>query len=387
MSTPDYFARIPDSIDWPLLREKTVVVVGIGTVGSQMATELARCGVGHFILIDGDRYEEVNRSRHVLPKHYVDMSKAEAMTLYLDVEVPEVRLGAVPRYVNRSMSDDELDSFLDEADLIIAATDDRHAQRRIGQRALALTIPAVFPALYGDEGGEVVVQLDPRYPCFMCWDAFRPNDAELRGVAALNAATWPVIHLALALSLGLLDPRSEHRNLMRHETRGGPPNQIFQRRGFAALARAPLVRRPDCPSCAVGPAIRRRPAVEWRTRARIRRQVNSMASVSSSQPPPHASFSTGYSSPSSITVAWPEMEAAWRQEEQLGNARRYASTDDGQINVLLTASALIRGIGTAISTLILSWIALCATAFGAGLLIAAGLGLLILLPAFLLSHS
>lgn len=264
---PEYFARIAGSIDLPLLQSELVVVVGIGTVGSQVAEELARCGVGRFRLIDGDRLEEANRVRHVLSKADVGMNKAEALTLHLAEEVPQSRPEAVPRYIDDSLADRQLDELLADADLIIAATDDREAQRRLGRRALALSVPAIFPALYGDEGGEIIVQLDPRLPCFFCWDGFRANEEQLRGVAALNADTMPVIYTAVALSLGILDPRSEHRRMLvwnPHEA----PRQVFVQERFAALHMGLLTRRPDCPSCAVGPAAgRRQPARQAQARS------------------------------------------------------------------------------------------------------------------------
>jgi molybdopterin/thiamine biosynthesis adenylyltransferase len=261
VSTPDYFARVVGSINLSLLQSRRVVVAGVGTVGSQIVAELARCGVGQFTLIDGDHYEETNRVRHVLPKEYVGVNKAEAMTRHLSEEVPLVPPRAVTRDIDDSMTDDQLDALLEDADLVVAATDDREAQRRIGRRALSLDIPAIFPALYGDAGGEVVVQLDSRFPCFFCWDGFRPNDAQVRGVAAHNATTLPVIAVAVALALAILDPASEHRRMLGMESRTvqwgtvGRPNQLFVVQGvMASLRMAPIPRRPDCPSCAVGPA-------------------------------------------------------------------------------------------------------------------------------------
>jgi molybdopterin/thiamine biosynthesis adenylyltransferase len=253
MSTPEYFARIAGRVNLPLLHGKLVVVVGVGTVGSQITMELARCGVGRFRLVDGDHLEEANRIRHILPQRYVGMNKAAAMTLYLDDEVPGSRPEAELRYVNTAMPDNQLDKLLRDADLIVAATDDREAQRRIGRRALALSVPAIFPALYGDDGGEVIVQLDSRFPCFFCWDGFRTNEERVRGVTALNATTLPVIYTAIRLSLGILDPHSEHQRMM-VKGPNQPPNQIFQQSDLAALAMLPLPWRPNCPSCAVGPA-------------------------------------------------------------------------------------------------------------------------------------
>ncbi len=255
MSAPDeYFNRIAGSVNLALLQSELVVVVGIGTVGSQIAYELARCGVSRFRLIDGDHLEETNRPRHVLPARYVGVNKAEALTLYLHEEIPRSQPFAVPRYINNDLPDNQLDALLAGAGLIVAATDDREAQRRVGRRALALSIPAIFPALYGSEGGEVIVQLDSRFPCFFCWDGFRTNAEQLRGVNALNVDTLPVIYTAIKLGLGILDPRSEHRHMMMTE-RSEPPNQVFVQEPSAELRMAPLTRRPDCPSCAVGPPL------------------------------------------------------------------------------------------------------------------------------------
>jgi hypothetical protein len=252
MST-GYFDRLPNTVNLRRMQRSLVVVVGIGAVGSQVTMELARCGVGRFRLIDGDVLEESNRPRHVLPRGYVGRNKATAMKQYLDSEVPGSHSEAESRYVNETVSDAELDDLLRDADLIVAATDDREAQRRVGRRALAVGVPAIFPALYRDGGGEVIVQLDPQFPCFFCWDGFRDNEQQLREVRALNAIAQPIIRWATLISLAVLDPSSEHRRLLA-AGRGQPPRQIFVDIPTQPLLMAPLLRRPDCPSCRVGPA-------------------------------------------------------------------------------------------------------------------------------------
>lgn len=237
-----------------LLDSRLVVVVGVGTVGSQVAEELANSGIGRMLFLDHDVLEESNLVRHALPRAYIGMNKAEALTLFLKEKVPTLRPRALDRKVDRSLSDDQLDRLLQDADLIVAATDDREAQRRIGQRALALDIPALFPGLYGNDGGEVFVQRSPRHPCFLCWDGFRRGGDPLRSVTAINADTFAVIQLTVHLSLGILDPRSDYERLMAPARRGGPPAQLFVQRRSAALSIAPATRRANCPSCAVGPS-------------------------------------------------------------------------------------------------------------------------------------
>lgn len=47
------------------IRTKTVVIVGIGGVGSVAAEMLARCGIGKLILFDYDTVEMANMNRYV----------------------------------------------------------------------------------------------------------------------------------------------------------------------------------------------------------------------------------------------------------------------------------------------------------------------------------
>lgn len=252
-SVPRRFARIADRVSVPLLGSKRVVIVGVGTVGSQVARELANSGVGRMLFIDGDYLAEENLSRHVLPSEYIGMNKAAALALHLDKEIDTLSLTALPRYVDSSLSDDELDALLKDADVIVAATDDRATQRRVGRRALALDVCAFFPGLYPERGGEVFLQLGPSYPCFLCWDAFRPEAQEVRGVTALNADTLWLIQLTTHLIIGCLDADSEYARLLAPRP-NEQPQQLFVGGGFVPMRPRPATWRPNCPSCAVGPA-------------------------------------------------------------------------------------------------------------------------------------
>jgi hypothetical protein len=315
---PEQFSRIAGRVNLAVLDQRLVVIVGIGTVGSQIAEELANSGVGRLRLIDGDTLETTNLIRHVLSQQYVGMNKAEALVLHLSGEVPTLRCAALPRYVDDHLSDSELDRLLEDADLIVAATDDRDTQRRIGRRALANDVPAIFPALYGDDGGEVVVQRSPRLPCFLCWDAFRTGNERLRGVTALNADTLALIQLGVRLCLGLLDPASPYARLFVPAGRDTRPRQLFVQNGFA-LAIRPIERRPDCPACRVGPA---RP-VQSPPRPRTRR------------PAPEAS--TGSTPPRSTPTP------ASQPSRTLGQSHGGIDTDSviGRLGLLLAACAFL----------------------------------------------
>ena len=48
-----------------ILRQRTVLVVGLGGVGSFCVEALARTGIGHLILVDADVFEDYNRNRQL----------------------------------------------------------------------------------------------------------------------------------------------------------------------------------------------------------------------------------------------------------------------------------------------------------------------------------
>jgi molybdopterin/thiamine biosynthesis adenylyltransferase len=255
-TAPDDFSRFRGRVDVDRLATMRVAAFGVGTVGSQVVDELSACGVGSFRLVDGDVLEQGNTGRHVLKRGYVGRNKAEGMAAFLRESHPPPGLDVeyFEGYVDDTMSDDHLDALIHDADLVVAATDDRQAQRRVARRALANDIPAVFPALYGNGGGEVFVSLGPGTPCLLCWEAFRTSNDDLRNVTALNVEVLSVIALAVQVALGVLDPNSSFARMFAPQPGDTTPRTLFVYRPFAALQYATVRRRQNCPMCNVGPA-------------------------------------------------------------------------------------------------------------------------------------
>lgn len=244
------FARIPQDINVSLLQNALVVVVGVGMVGSQIAEGLARLTVGNLRLIDHDVYEWDNTLRHALPVEYNGWNKAIALEDWLPLQIEGLHVEAIPRKIDASVTDKEIDSWIADADLVVAATDDRVAQRRIGHRTLIKEVAAVFPALYPRlGGGEVILQLGPEWPCFGCWDYFRRDTEQLRGQRATDHAAQPIIFHAEQMCLGYLDSGSQQHHLLRGERAGDPPEQLIALDPAGVPSFGRLTRRPTCPSC------------------------------------------------------------------------------------------------------------------------------------------
>jgi molybdopterin/thiamine biosynthesis adenylyltransferase len=246
---PDYFARVAERVNLSLLATMRVLIVGAGAVGSQIADELAKSGIGRIALIDGDHLDETNRARHVLPAQYVGMNKAVALAHYLKEQVPNLETRALSHDIDDSVSEDQLEWLFADVELIVAATGERDPQRRIGRAALALEVPAIFPGLHGHDGGEVFLQLTRRRPCYMCFDAFRIAGAPLEAVAGVNADTLGIVQLAVYMTLGLLDRGSEYARLLaRMSGSAGVVPQAFVISEYA-LGMPPVSKQVDCPAC------------------------------------------------------------------------------------------------------------------------------------------
>ncbi len=80
-----------------MLQNCTMAVFGIGGVGGSCAEALARCGVGHLILVDFDHIQPSNLNRQVIALHStLGMLKTEALrTRLLDIN-PDLKIDAYP---------------------------------------------------------------------------------------------------------------------------------------------------------------------------------------------------------------------------------------------------------------------------------------------------
>ena len=82
MTTPARYSRNLHSLsdeECQALAAKHVAVLGCGGLGGYFIEELARLGVGHLRLVDGDVFEETNLNRQILATHFtLGMSKAQA---------------------------------------------------------------------------------------------------------------------------------------------------------------------------------------------------------------------------------------------------------------------------------------------------------------------
>jgi proteasome lid subunit RPN8/RPN11 len=170
----------PDLAD----RHVHVVVAGAGSVGAYVAECLARSGVGRLTLLDPELVAPENLGRSPYLAGDVGRPKVAALTDRLATINPEIVIRRARATVH-GLDPHALAGMLRSADLLVAATDDARAQRRLDHLAYWTGVPAVFPGLYrAAAGGEVIMT----YPGAACWGC---ATAGIRGLSADTSLIQP----------------------------------------------------------------------------------------------------------------------------------------------------------------------------------------------------
>ena len=210
------------------LRHRRTLVAGCGSVGSYVAEQLARSGVGAFALLDPERVEAANLSRTAYRAADVGRLKTEALAGHLLQVDPTLCLDRHAVSL-AELEPPALDAIVREADLVVAATDDPGAQRALNRFAYARDKPALFVGLYaGARGGEVLATVPGRTPCYLCATRTRGSveraagrvagevdygTSRLQGEHALGADIQHVASAAVKLALALLLPEGSDAGL------------------------------------------------------------------------------------------------------------------------------------------------------------------------------
>lgn len=144
----------------------SVLIVGVGGLGSPVAMYLAAAGIGHLILVDDDVVELTNLQRQIVhTTETLGKPKVESAKSALTGLNPDTRITTI----NRRLTDEELAEQIARADLVLDCTDNFSTRFAINDACVAHKKPLVSGAAIRLEGQVAV--FDPRQddaPCYRC---------------------------------------------------------------------------------------------------------------------------------------------------------------------------------------------------------------------------
>lgn len=153
---------------WPIdeLADVTVVVVGVGSIGSTAAEALAAAGVGRLVLVDPDRLFRHNLPRHRLGEAHLGRFKVNALGEQLNQRHPNLRMATLVADVARDA--DLMRPVFATADVIVCAADGVQSRRAANHLARRAGVPLILTAVLEDGAIGELIRVRPRTGCLLC---------------------------------------------------------------------------------------------------------------------------------------------------------------------------------------------------------------------------
>ena len=236
------FARVRSSYDLPRMFDSTVVCVGCGGSASFLL-DLARTGVGRFVLVDGDRVSETNLATQHVYLSDVGRYKVDALADRIHDINPSATVERVRRFLDDAVRDAEVETWIgtkrsSARPLLCGFTDSFHAQARVNLIALKYGTMSLCAQMYREcRGAEVTfTHPDTTTSCHRCilknrFDAYlddeQPNDVTSAGATIVG--TSRVNEVCCQLALALLHHGSGHERWGQMLSRIGNRNLVLLR--------------------------------------------------------------------------------------------------------------------------------------------------------------
>lgn len=177
---PNTFTRNAPIIESKALAECRVLCIGLGSGGSAVVDQLARSGVGRFVLWDQDRLHATNVVRHICTLRDLGRKKVQAVRDHVLSINPAAEVKAINRDVMK-VDADCLDEVVKESDCVVVGTDNNRSRFRVNDTAFKAGKPIYFGRAYTRAcGGDVIQVLPDRHtPCYACHVMGRVVDEEI----------------------------------------------------------------------------------------------------------------------------------------------------------------------------------------------------------------
>ena len=170
------------------LLNSTVMVLGLGGLGSPVAMYLAAAGVGHLILADFDQVDSSNLQRQIIHSETnIGMNKAGSAKQRLESLNSDVSITTV----TEKLSKDKLLEWVKRVDCVVDCTDNFESRFLINQLCVQSQIPLVSGAAIRLEGQVTVFTNDQNSPCYQC--VYPDTGEELDQTCSENGVLSPVV--------------------------------------------------------------------------------------------------------------------------------------------------------------------------------------------------
>src|SRR3990172_4038392 len=125
-------------------KNRSVLIIGCGSLGGYIAHLISRAGVTNITLLDNDRLEWANLGRHILGAESVSKWKAEALCNILKQQMPHLNIIGIPKDWREALHHNN--NLFDDHSLVVSTVADWRCEGPLN--ILSRTVPFP-PVIYG----------------------------------------------------------------------------------------------------------------------------------------------------------------------------------------------------------------------------------------------
>lgn len=147
--------------------DKKVAIIGCGSLGSYVSTELIKSGISDLVLVDGDWFTKENTFRHTLPHLLRNINKSIALKVTLEGIHPEISVESYPCNLDNS----NIESIIKKhnIDIIIFCIGSTDEQVELSKSLLGNKCSVIYSWLEsnGQDSRMIGIPVNT-YGCYMC---------------------------------------------------------------------------------------------------------------------------------------------------------------------------------------------------------------------------
>lgn len=170
------------------LAEATVLIIGLGGLGSAASIYLAASGVGRLILVDFDKVDLSNLQRQIL---HTTANIGKAKTDSAREHLLQLNPGVNLELVDHELDAKELDDCVARADVVVDATDNFRSRFALNEICVRKRTPLVSAAAIRFEAQVSV--FDPANPDSPCYRCLYGEDSGVEESCTANGVLAPLL--------------------------------------------------------------------------------------------------------------------------------------------------------------------------------------------------
>lgn len=177
-----------DAVGQSRLANATVLIVGVGGLGSAASIYLTAAGVGHLILVDFDKVDLSNLQRQIVHTTAdIGRLKVESARERLQALNPGVRLTLVDKMLDEA----GMIELMSGADVVVDATDNFDTRFMLNRVSVQTRTPLVSAAAIRFEAQVSV--FNPRQPDSPCYRCLYAEDNNVDTTCTANGVMAPLL--------------------------------------------------------------------------------------------------------------------------------------------------------------------------------------------------